>query len=115
MERFATSAGPILTGEVMGSALFRMSPGDVPALRRKPGPIPEGWGRVPPSLLRNSDEQTIAGTAAVFTAMEAMGRSAGRVRVLGRRGRVAVPGAGEPGRRSAELSWRRASGAPRRT
>jgi hypothetical protein len=28
---------------------------------------------VPPSLLRNSDEQTIAGTAAVFTAMNAMG------------------------------------------
>jgi len=75
MERFSTSAGPILNGEVTGSALFRMSPRDVPALRRKPGPIPEGWGRVPPSLLRNSDEQTIAGTAAVFTAMEVMGRS----------------------------------------
>jgi hypothetical protein len=62
---------------VMGSALFRMSPGDVPALRRKPGPIPEGWGRMPPSLLRNSDEQTIAGTVAVLTAIEVMGRSGG--------------------------------------
>ena len=53
--------GPILSGEVMGHGLFRMSPKDVPALRRRPGPIPEGWGRVPPSLLRYSDEQTIAG------------------------------------------------------
>jgi hypothetical protein len=75
IERISTSAGPVLAGAVMGSALFRMSPRDVPALRRKPGPVREGYGRVPPSLLRNSDEQTIAGTAAVFTAMEAMGRS----------------------------------------
>ena len=74
MERLSTNAGPILAGEVMGSALFRMSPGDVPALRRKPGPVPEGLGG-PPSLLRNSDEQTIAATAAVFTAMAVMGRS----------------------------------------
>ena len=75
---------------------------DVPALRRRPGPVPGGWGRVPPSLLRNSDEQTIAGTAAVFTAMEMMGLTE-RVRGLGRRGRVAIPGAGEPGRGVAEL------------
>jgi len=50
-----------------------MAPGDVPALRRRPGPVPDGWSRVPPSLLRNADEQTIAGTAAVFAAMEVMG------------------------------------------
>jgi hypothetical protein len=65
--------GPMLAGEVVGHGLFRMSPGDVPALRRRPGPIPDGWGSVPPSLLRYSDEQTIAGTAAVFAAMEGMG------------------------------------------
>jgi hypothetical protein len=77
MERFSLSAGlkarPILAGEVMGYALFRMKASDVPALRKKPGPMPHGWGRVPPSLLRYADEQTIAGTAAVFTAIEAMG------------------------------------------
>ncbi len=77
IDRFSSSggleAGPNLAGEVMGYALFRMTPGDVPALRKKPGPIPTGWGRVPPSLLRYADEQTIAGTAAVFTAMEVMG------------------------------------------
>jgi hypothetical protein len=45
----------------------------LPALRRRPGPVPEGWSRTPPSLLRYSDEQTVAGTAAVFAALEAMG------------------------------------------
>ncbi len=37
---------------------------------RRPGPIPERWERVPPTLLRYSDEQTIAGVAAVFTALD---------------------------------------------
>jgi hypothetical protein len=46
----------------------------VPALRRQPGPIPEGWSRTPASLLRYSDEQTVVGTAAVFTAIHGMGR-----------------------------------------
>ena len=68
-------SGRSLTGAVMGSGLLRMTPRDVPALRRKPGPVPEGWSRTPPSLLRYSDEQTVAGTAAVFTAMDAMGAS----------------------------------------
>jgi len=63
----------MLAGEIMGHGLFRMSPGDVPALRRRPGPIPDGWGGVAPSLLRYSDEQTIAGTAAVFVAIERIG------------------------------------------
>ena len=48
-------------------------PGTSRRLRRKPGPIPEGWGPAPPSLLRNSDEQTIAGLCAVFTAIGSMG------------------------------------------
>ena len=37
-------------------------------------PVSEGWPRVPPSLLRYADEQTVAGTAAVFAAMEAMAK-----------------------------------------
>jgi hypothetical protein len=76
IERSRASARPWaeleLTACVVGHRLFRMSPGDVPALRRRPGPVPEGWPRVPPSLLRYADEQTVAGTAAVFAAMEAM-------------------------------------------
>jgi len=63
-------SGPVLAGEVMGHGLFRMSAGEVAGLRRRPSPIPEGWGPIPPSLLRNSDEQTIAGLCAVFTAIE---------------------------------------------
>jgi hypothetical protein len=62
----------VLAASVVGYRLFRMLPGDVPVLRRRPGPVPEGWQRVPPSLLRYADEQTVAGTAAVFAAMEAM-------------------------------------------
>jgi hypothetical protein len=71
--RAGPGVGPSLFGEVTGHGLFRMSPKDVPALRRRPGPIPNGWRSVPLSLLRYSDEQSIAGTAAVFAAIESMG------------------------------------------
>jgi hypothetical protein len=77
-ERFGSNEGSAIAAEVMGVGLFRMSPSDVPAIRRKPGPVPEGWSRTPPSLLRYSDEQTVAGTAAVFSAMEAMGAAPDR-------------------------------------
>lgn len=70
-----SGAGRILAGAVRGSGLVRVAAEEVPALRRRPGPIPEGWARTPASLLRYSDEQTVAGTAAVFTAMAAMGCS----------------------------------------
>jgi hypothetical protein len=76
-ERFKTGVGPrarlALAGEIAGHGLFRMSPGDVPALRRQPGPTPEGWGGVAPSVLRYSDEQSVAATAATFTAITRMG------------------------------------------
>ena len=88
MERFSSSAelaavGPVLAGEVMGHALFRMRPGDVPGFARSQGRFRTGWTRVPPSLLRYADEQTIAGTAAVFTAIEAMGASPDRFEAWG--------------------------------
>jgi hypothetical protein len=51
-----------------------MAPEEKAALRRRPGPVPEGWSRTPPSLLRYADEQTVAGTAAVFGAMDALSR-----------------------------------------
>ncbi len=66
-------SGPALYGEVVGHGLFRMPSSDVAGVRRKPGPIPEGWAPAPASLLRNSDEQTIAGLCAVFTAIDRMG------------------------------------------
>ena len=71
------ATAPMLAASMVGSGLFRMPMRDVPAARRKPGPVPEGWSRIPPSLLRYSDEQTVAGTAAVFSAMEAMGVAPG--------------------------------------
>jgi hypothetical protein len=63
----------MLAAEVTGVALFRAGPPDLSALRRRPGPVPEGWLRTPPSLLRYADEQTVTGTAAVFAAMATMG------------------------------------------
>ena len=91
---------------LMGHGLFRHVARRRAGLRRRPGPVPEGWGRVPPSLLRYSDEQTIAGTAAVFAAIERHGLSPRPIRGLGRGGRVAIPGSGEPGRRLAQLQGR---------
>ena len=66
IERFSSSARPEagadLAGEVVGYALFRMTPAEVPSLRKRPGPIPEGMGFLAlPPLLRHGDEQTIAG------------------------------------------------------
>jgi hypothetical protein len=75
-ERSAAQAGQeaerCLLGEVLGHGLFRLSPAEVPALRRRPSPVALGWGPPAPSLLRNSDEQTIAGLCAVFTAIAGM-------------------------------------------
>ena len=88
--------GPALTGEVMGHGLFRMPTEGVASLRRSPGPIPEQWGPVHPSLLRHSDEQTIAGLCAVFTAIQMM-RTPRSLRRVGHRRRLAVPRPREPG------------------
>ena len=69
---------PILAGNVVGHGLFRLKPCEIQTMRRRPGPIPEGWDRVPPTLLRYSDEQTVAGVAAVFTALDLGGFEPGR-------------------------------------
>ena len=61
-----------LRGDVLGHGLFRMSFSEVTALRKRPGPVPEGWAPPAPSLLRNSDEQTIAGLCAVYAAIASM-------------------------------------------
>jgi hypothetical protein len=68
-----SKAACTLLGEVKGHGLYRVSPSEIPALRRRPGPVPEGWVAPAASLLRNSDEQTIAGLCAVFTAIKRMG------------------------------------------
>jgi hypothetical protein len=66
----ALALEPVLAGTVVAQGLFRLNPADSKAMRRRPGPIPERWERVPPTLLRYSDEQTVAGVAAVFTALD---------------------------------------------
>ncbi len=82
-ERSALVAGSesarvgFLAAEVAGSALHRARASEFPGLRKRPGPVPEGWSRTPPSLLRYSDEQTVVATASVFSAIEAMGAEPG--------------------------------------
>ena len=62
-----------LAGDLVGHGLCRLHSDEVPALRRRSGPVPAGWEGVSPAHLRNSDEQTIAGVAAVRAAMRGMG------------------------------------------
>jgi len=66
----ALAIEPVLAGTVVAHGLFRLNPCDIKAMRRRPGPVPARWERVPPTLLRYSDEQTVAGVAAVFTALD---------------------------------------------
>jgi hypothetical protein len=72
-QRITASVGPRagleLVANVLTYGFLRVPHGEVAGLRRRPGPIPDGWAGVAPSLLRNSDEQTVVGTAAVFTAI----------------------------------------------
>ena len=86
-ERHPAGAGtetePALAGDVVGHGLFRLLPHNLPAVRKRPGPVPGGWERVSPSLLRYSDEQTVAGVAAVFSAMEGARLEPGRLEPWG--------------------------------
>jgi hypothetical protein len=78
-----TETEPVLAGDVVGHALFRLVPHSLPAVRKRPGPVPGGWEPISPSLLRYSDEQTVAGVAAVFSAMEGAGLEADRLEPWG--------------------------------
>jgi hypothetical protein len=78
-----TGTGPVLAGNVVGHGLFRLVPQNLQAVRKRPGPVSGGWERVSPSLLRYSDEQTVAGVAAVFSAMEGAGLEPGRLEPWG--------------------------------
>ncbi len=72
-DRPGTATG--LAACVAGLGTFALSPGDLASTRKRPGRVPEAWAKVPPSLLRSSDEQTVAGVAATFEAIAGMGRS----------------------------------------
>ena len=78
-----TETTPALVGDVVGHGLFRLVPRNLIAVRKRPGPVPSGWERAAPSLLRYSDEQTVAGVAAVFSAIEGAGLDPGRLEPWG--------------------------------
>jgi len=65
----------VLSAEVRAHALCRMTRDQISSARRKPGNPPEGWPAAPPSLLRNSEDQTIAAMAAVHGTLRRMGQS----------------------------------------
>jgi len=65
----------VLSAEVRAHALCRMTRDQISSARRKPGNPPEGWPAIQPSLLRNSDDQTIAAVAAVHGTLRRMGHS----------------------------------------
>src|SRR5271165_7461101 len=65
----------VLSAEVRAHALCRMTRDQISSARRKPGNPPEGWPALQPSLLRNSDDQTIAAMAAVHATLRRMGPS----------------------------------------
>ncbi|HMF37859.1 MAG TPA: hypothetical protein VKF17_14525 [Isosphaeraceae bacterium] len=59
----------VFRAEVRAHALCRMTREQVSSARRKPGNPPEGWPAVQPSLLRNSDDQTIVAIAAIHATL----------------------------------------------
>jgi hypothetical protein len=59
-----TCSQVLLAAEVRGHALVRMTGEQIAAYRRGPAPLPAGWAPIQPSILRHSDEQTIAAVAA---------------------------------------------------
>jgi hypothetical protein len=87
-----TAAAPALQAAVCGLAFCRLARSDIPQMRKRPAPVPEGWEPVAPSLLRYSDEQTIAGLCAVFRAVQGMGQEMrGAAAQFERWGVVAAP------------------------
>ncbi len=55
--------------DVIARAWLRVPVGDIPALRKAPGP--GAAARIPPTFLKQADQQTVVGLAAVFHAIDA--------------------------------------------
>jgi len=64
-------SGSAVCCDLLAYGSVREAPAALPGLRQKPGPAPAE--RLPPSLLRHSDDQTVVGMAAVLQAIHAHG------------------------------------------
>jgi hypothetical protein len=63
--RSATQAATGFEAEAAGHVLCALTRQEIADFRRRPGPLPEGWAPVQPSVLRQSDDQTITALAAL--------------------------------------------------
>jgi hypothetical protein len=69
-----TRPGVLLQASVLGHAVRRVSREEIALLRRQPPATPAGWEPISPAALRYSDEQTVAGVAALVAALGAVGQ-----------------------------------------
>ncbi len=72
----ARPARVVLSAAVGAVGLARMARGDFAGFRRGPSPMPGGWKPIPPTMLKASDEQTVAAVAAVLDAVAGLGPAA---------------------------------------
>jgi hypothetical protein len=68
----------VLRAEVRAHALCRMTRDQITSARRKPGNSPEGMPTIQPSVMRNSEDQTIASLEAVQATLGCMEESEAR-------------------------------------
>jgi hypothetical protein len=66
----------LATASVRAIGFVRMDGPQLAESRRRPGPVPSGWKPLPSTLLKASDEQTVAGVCAVLAAITEQGEAA---------------------------------------
>ena len=69
LARRETRLGVLLRADIQAHAFCRMTRQQIADERRRPGPMPQGWNPVQPSLLRQADDQTVVSLAAVRGAL----------------------------------------------
>jgi hypothetical protein len=70
--RSATQGATGLEAEAEGHVLCALTRHEIAEFRRRPSPLPEGWTPVQPSVLRQSDDQTIMSLVAVTRMLAAL-------------------------------------------
>jgi hypothetical protein len=69
----ANSYQALATASVRAFGFVQMDGPQLAESRRRPGPVPPGWSQLAPTLLKASDEQTVAGVCAVLSAITEQG------------------------------------------